>query len=294
MTDPTFLYPDAIVSSQWLADHLDDPDLRIFECTMYLQYDPSGGSPVTARNARPEYDEGHIPGAGYFDLQGDLSDQGDTFRFTMPDAETLAAALGAHGIGDGHRVVLYSRDTLQWSTRVWWMLHAIGLDNISILDGGFHTWVAEGRPVSTAAAAYAPATLTANPRHGAFVGKADVHGAIGAEGVCTINALTANIHRGDDSRYGRAGRIPGSVNVPAAALQDPESLKINTPAAVARAFTTVGADPEGRVIVYCGGGVAATLDAFLLRQLGYTDVSVYDNSMTEWANDPDMPMEVDG
>ena len=122
LTEPTFLYPEAIMSSEWLAAHLNDPDVRIFECTMYLQYGADG---VTARNARPEFDAGHIPGAGYFDLQGDLSDQSpDSFRFAMPSPDVLAAKLGEMGIGDGHRVVLYSRDTLQWSTRVWWMLHA--------------------------------------------------------------------------------------------------------------------------------------------------------------------------
>jgi len=293
MNDISYQYPDAIVSSAWLAEHLDDPDLRIFECTMYLQYDPSGEKPVTARNARPEYDAGHIPGAGYLDLQDDLSDADSRFRFSMPAADALAAVLGAKGIGDGHRVILYSRDTLQWSSRVWWMLRAIGLDNAAILDGGWHTWVEEGRPQSTDAAAYASATLAARPRPEAFVGKAEVSSAISAAGVCTINALTADIHRGEDARYGRPGRIPGSVNLPAAALQDPQSLKIRAAADVAADFSAVGADPEKPVIVYCGGGVAATLDAFLLHQLGYTDVAVYDNSMTEWANDHAMPMEID-
>ena len=291
MTEKTFLYPEAIVSSDWLAGHLDDPEVRIFECTMYLQHGPDG---VTARNARLEYDAGHIPGAGYFDLQGDLSDQSpDAFRFAMPSSDVLTAKLGEMGIGDENWVVLDSRDPLQWSSRVWWMLYAIGLEKIAILDGGFHNWVAEGRSVSTVPSDYSTASLTASPRAGAFVGKDEVLNAIHAEGVCTINALTANIHRGADDRYGRAGRIPGSVNVPAASLQNAKSLKIKTPAEVAKAFTDVGADPSGRVIVYCGGGVAATLNAFLMRQLGYIDIAVYDNSLTEWANDPDMPMEVD-
>ena len=166
MTEKTFLYPEAIVSSDWLAGHLDDPEVRIFECTMYLQHGPDG---VTARNARLEYDAGHIPGAGYFDLQGDLSDQSpDAFRFTMPSSDVLTAKLGEMGIGDENLVVLYSRDTLQWSSRVWWMLYAIGLEKISILDGGFHNWVAEGRSVSTVPSDYSPASLTASPRAGAF------------------------------------------------------------------------------------------------------------------------------
>ena len=291
MTELTFLYPEAIVSSVWLAEHLNDPEVRIFECTMYLQYGSDG---VTARNARSEFDAGHIPGAGYFDLQADLSDQSpDALRFSMPPSDDLAAKLGEMGIGDGNRVVLYSRDNLQWSSRVWWMLASIGLEKIAILDGGFHTWVEEGRPVSTAPANYPAGILTAKPRAGTFVGKDEVLKSITAEGVCTINALSANIHRGEDDRYGRAGHIPGSVNLPAASLQNTESLKLRTPAEIASAFADAGVDQHGKIIVYCGGGVAATLDAFLLRQLGYKDIAVYDNSLTEWANDPEMPMEVD-
>jgi len=288
-----YQYPDAVVSTDWLADHLEDADLRIFECTMYLQYDPEGKKPVTARNARPEYDAGHIPGAGYLDLQEDLSDNQAGIRFKMPAAEDLARVLGEKGVGDETRVVLYARDTLQWSTRVWWMFRAIGFDNVAILDGGWHSWEAEGRPVSTDPATYPAGTVTARPRPEVFVGKDQVKGAIGDAGTCTINALTPNIHRGDDARYGRAGRIPGSVNVPAAALQEPKMMKLTTPDEALAAFETVGADREKRIIVYCGGGVAATLDAFLLHQLGYADIAVYDNSMTEWANDPDLPMETD-
>ena len=107
-----------------------------------------------------------------------------------------------------------------------------------------------------------------------------------------LNALTADIHQGDDARYGRPGHIPGSVNVPAASLQDSKSLKINKPDKVARAFVDAGVDSRIAVIVYCGGGVAATLNAFLLYQLGYNNVAVYDNSMSEWANDPDLPIEI--
>lgn len=293
MTDARYRHPDAIVTGDWLEANLDDPNLRIFECTMYLQYHTTGAKLVTARNARPEYEAGHIPGAGYFDLQGDLSDNDSAFRFTMPAAEELARRLGARGVGDGHRVVLYSRDTLQWSTRVWWMLRAIGLDNAAVLDGGWHTWEAEGRPQSTDEPAHAPATLTAKPRPELFVGKDEVQGAIGAAGICTINALTPDLHAGADPRYGRAGRIPQSVNVPAKLLQDSKSLKITSPGAAQAAFAGAGADPDKKIIVYCGGGIAASLDAFLLHQLGYTDIAIYDNSMTEWANDHSLPMEAD-
>ncbi|WP_431272315.1 sulfurtransferase [Dankookia sp. P2] len=187
--------------------------------------------------------------------------------------------------------MLYARASLQWATRVWWMLRAIGFDDAAILDGGFDRWSAEGRPTATEETRYPPAVLTARPRPGLFIGKEEVRAAIGDAGACTINALAPDLHRGENARYGRPGRIPGSVNVPAAALLDPATLTIRPAAEVAASFAAVGADPGKRILLYCGGGIAATLDAFLLHQLGYRDIAVYDASMSEWAKDESLPIE---
>jgi thiosulfate/3-mercaptopyruvate sulfurtransferase len=126
-----------------------------------------------------------------------------------------------------------------------------------------------------------------------FVGKDKVQAAIGEDLVCTINALAPEAHAGKSPQYGRPGRVPGSVNVQAAALVDPKTQELPTPEKAQVAFDAVGADPSHCMIVYCGGGIAATLDAFLLHQLGYADVAVYDNSMSEWATDESLPIEVD-
>jgi len=210
----------------------------------------------------------------------------------MPKPDALAKTLSQFGVGDGNQIVLYSRNTIQWSTRVWWMMNSIGIENVAILDGGFETWVAEGNKTSTEQAKYKQATLTANPRYDFFVGQQEVYAAMNDGFTCIMNALTADVHCGEDARYGRPGHIPGSVNVPAASLQDPKSLKIKKSDEVAKAFVDAGVDSRKPIIVYCGGGVAATLNAFLLYQLGYKNIAVYDNSMSEWANDPDLPIEV--
>ena len=293
MTAAEYRYPDAIVSTAWLADHLEDPALRILECSMRLNYDPSGATPVSSENRLADFEAGHIPGAAYVDLQGEFSDAASAFRFTMLPPDEFARRMGAKGVGAGTRVVLYSRGSLSWSPRYWWMFRAVGFDNVAILDGGWASWAAEGRPQSSAPGAYPPASFAPSPRPELFVGPAEVRAAIGDQGVCTINALGPAIHSGADGRYGRPGRIPGSVNVPADSLQDMETLKLPDTAAAAAAFEAVGADPGKPVIAYCGGGVAATLDAFLMHQLGFTDIAVYDNSMTEWANDPALPIETD-
>lgn len=287
-----YAHPEAIVGTEQLAGMLDDPALRIFDCTTYLLYETGTGRPYRVESGRADYDAGHIPNSGFLDLQGELSDTTSRFNFTMPAPEDLAARFAARGIGEGTRVVLYARKNPQWATRVWWMLRAIGFDDAAVLDGGFDKWQAEGRKLATAETRYPPARLTARPRPGLFVGKADVQAAIGDAGTCTINALSPELHRGDNPRYGRPGRVPGSVNVPAAALLDPATLAFRGPAAVAETFAGVGADRGKRILLYCGGGIAATLDGFLLHQLGYTDLAVYDASMSEWAKDESLPIEV--
>lgn len=289
---PRFAHPDAIVSTDRLAAQAGDPSLRVFDCTTYLIYETGTGRPYRVESGRADYDAGHVPGSGFLDLQGELSDTTSRFNFTMPAPEDLAARFAARGIGAGTRVVLYARKNPQWATRVWWMLRAVGFDDAAILDGGFDKWQAEGRPIETAETRYPAATLAARPRPGLFVGKEEVRAAIGDGATCTINALAPDLHSGANPRYGRPGRIPGSVNVPVAALVDPATLTLKPPPAIAETFAAVGADRSKRILLYCGGGIAATLDAFVLHQLGYRDIAVYDASMSEWAKDESLPIEV--
>lgn len=290
---PRYAHPEAIVDTRWLADNLGAPSLRVFDCTTYLHYETGTGRPYRVESGRGDYDKAHIPGSAFLDLQGELSDRASPLNFTMPALDDLAARFAAKGIGAGTRVVLYARKNPQWATRVWWMLRAIGFDDAAILDGGFDKWSAEGRPTETTETRYPAATLAARPRPGLFVGKEEVRAAIGDAATCTINALAPDLHSGANPRYGRPGRIPGSVNVPALSLVDTASMTFRPPEAVAAAFAAVGAEPSKRILVYCGGGIAATLDAFLLHQLGYPDVAVYDASMSEWAKDESLPIERD-
>ena len=288
-----YQHPEAIVSTAWLAENLADPALRVFDCTTWLRYETGTGRPYRVESGRADYDQAHIPHSGYLDLQGELSDPASRFNFTMPAPDELSARFAARGIGEGTRAVLYARGNLQWATRVWWMLRAIGFDNAAVLEGGFEKWAAEGRATETRETRYPAATLTAHPRPGLFCGKAEMQAASGDAGTCSINALAPDLHRGENPRYGRPGRIPGSVNIPAASLLDPQSYAFRPAETVAAAFAGVGATKDKRILLYCGGGIAATLDAFLLHQLGYTNLSVYDASMSEWAKDESLPIERD-
>lgn len=136
MAKATFKNPRALVTGDWLAANLGDPSLRIFDCTTYLAYEQGTGRPYRVVSGREDFDAGHIPDSGYLDLQADFSIQNSPFRFTLPPAEVAAAAFARHGVGDDTRVILYSRKSLQWATRFWWMLRWLGFDDAAILDGG--------------------------------------------------------------------------------------------------------------------------------------------------------------
>ena len=173
--------PNALVSTEQLASMLGQPNVRVYDCTTYLDPAPAGSDePYIARPGRDSFGQAHIPGADFLDLQGEFSDQGTKLRFMMPPVAQLEAAFGRHGIGAGVRPVLYSIGTPMWATRFWWMLRALGFDNAAVLDGGLDRWQAQGRAVESGPAkGYPAAVFKADPRSGLFVDKTKVQGAIG-------------------------------------------------------------------------------------------------------------------
>src|SRR6476646_5186120 len=162
---------DGLITTTELAGVLHQPDLRLFDCTTYLEYQPEGsGVPYIAVPGRHTFEAGHIPGADFLDLQGEFSDQTTGLRFMMPGVAQLEAAFGRHGVGNASRVVLYSIGSAMWATRFWWMLKSVGYEGASVLDGGLDKWKAEGRAIETGPAkGYPPAAFTAKPKPGYFV-----------------------------------------------------------------------------------------------------------------------------
>lgn len=285
--------PHALVQTDWLEAHLQDHALRIFDCTTHLlPADATTDAPYRIVPGRAEYEQGHIPGAGFLDIQGELSDNTTKLRFMLPPVEQFASVMSRYGVGDGTRVILYSAGSIMWATRVWWLLRAFGFDNAAVLDGGWDKWKAEGKPVSTAPCTYSPATFTPRPRPELFVGKNQVLAAIGDPNTVTVNALPPDLHHGTaPSRYGRPGRVPGSVNVPAATLLDQNTKAFVSLRDAQQKLTAAGIEKNKKVIAYCGGGISATVDLFLLHQLGYDQITLYDGSMGEWAKDESLPIE---
>lgn len=285
-----FRNPEAIVSCEWLADHLDTPGLRIFDCTTYLEFQTDGDRPYLVKGAGEEHAAGHIPGAAYLDLQGDFSLQDSPWGMTLEAPENVADAFARAGVDQSSRVILYSRTSPAWATRFWWMLRWIGFDNAAILDGGFTRWSQLGNPVSTTSDPYPPGKLIPHPRPGLFVGKEEVLAALDKPETCLVNALGRDVFSGENPRYGRPGHIPGSVNIPKAELVDPKTQMFLPAATIAAIIADTGADKAAHHIAYCGGGIFATTDAFMLYQLGHDFVSVYDNSLSEWGPDESLPI----
>jgi len=189
---------NGLVTTAELAAILDQPDLRLFDCTTYLEYQPAGSDiPYIAVPGRHTFEAAHIAGADFLDLQGEFSDPNTTLRFMMPAIAQLEAAFGGHGIGANSRVVLYSIGTAMWATRFWWMLNSLGFENVSVLDGGLDKWKAESRAIENGPAkGYPPATFTAKPQRGYFVDKHQVLAACGERNTVVVNALSPQLHGG--------------------------------------------------------------------------------------------------
>jgi thiosulfate/3-mercaptopyruvate sulfurtransferase len=242
---------------------------------------------------RHSFEAAHIPGADFLDLQGEFSDPNTKLHFMMPAIAQLEAAFGRHGIGENSRVVLYSIGSAMWATRFWWMLKSLGFGSVSVLDGGLDKWKAESRAIEVGPAkGYPPATFIAKPQRGYFVDKKDVLAAGADRDTVVVNALAPQFYKGlEPGRYGRPGRIPGSVNVSAATLFDPQTKAFIPLAEAEKKFAAQGISKDKRVVAYCGGGISATIDLFLLHRLGYDKLTLYDASMGEWAKDASLPIE---
>jgi len=275
-----------LVDAPTLAEHLGDDRLRIIDSSIaFLPGEP---------DEREVYEREHLPGAAFADLRGAFSDPDSEHSFTNPSPERFAAAIGALGVGPGTHVVVYAQGWPIWATRLWWLLHLNGFDDVSVLDGGLAAWRAAGLPLSDAPSTYPPATFVPRPRPQLLAPLQEVEAIAASDGAatCLVNALPETIFRGEEpATDGRYGRIPGSVSGPWTNLADLET-GVFRPLEEQRAYhASIGALDGGRpVVAYCGGGVSATLNLFSLWLLGVDDARLYDGSLSEWLSDPSRPV----
>ncbi len=278
---------DSLVSTEWLSRHLADPDQVLLDCSVRLTMKEGGG--FQPLSGQPDYEEGHIPGATFADLTGDLCDVDSPLQYALPTPAEFCAAMGALGVGDDSRVVLYDRLNSVWAARVWWMLRWVGFDRAALLDGGYGAWTAEDRPLSTEPTEPQAKQLTLHLRPALMADRDEVLAALGDDAVSLIDVMPEAHYRGQMALYDRPGHIPGAINIPTLGLLE-EPGRFRSPEELA---TICAGDRKARFIVYCGGGIAASANAFVMVRLGFTDVAVYAASLQEWAADPELPLETE-
>lgn len=282
---------DVLVTTEWLAAHLGDPGIRIVDASAELLSQPVGLSKVVS--GRAQWRERRIPGSVYASMVDGFAQPGQERPYAFPDKDTVANTLRRIGVNSGSRVILYGSGRHTPVTRVWWILRCYGLDNVAILDGGFDKWLREGRPLEHGDAKSVRASdgTAIEFRSSLIADQSQVSAALGCKDVCLLNALLPEQFEGrGGGHFGRPGRIPWSVNVSARDLVDLHDGTFLPQNELRRKFAVVGALAAPKVIAYCGGGVAATTAAFALTLLGHPDVSVYDGSLAEWSNKPELPM----
>jgi thiosulfate/3-mercaptopyruvate sulfurtransferase len=272
----------SLVSTDWLASHLSDPDLVVLDASHHL--------PAAARDPGAEFVVGHIPGARFLGL-GKLFDAESPMPNALPRPEQLAARLAALGVAPDARIILYDDSALRSSARAWFMLTASGWSNVAILDGGLAKWRTEGRAVEAAEAApapAAPATLHAPER---VRTKAEMLANLETHADQVLDARSADRVYGDgiDPVHGGPnGRIPGALNLPHAALFNPDGTYLASEA-LRTAFAAAGIDLTRPVVTTCGSGVTASVLMFALHLIGAEDAALYDGSWSEWSADPATP-----
>jgi len=278
---------ETLVSTEWLSQHLNDPDLVVLDCSVLIEPDSAGG--MRAISGRAQYESGHIPSAGFADLTGDLRDVDSPLKYALPTPEQFCVAMGALGVGDDSRVVLYDASNTVWAARVWWMLRWVGFDRAALLDGGLKAWTADGRELSTEMPDRQTGKLTPRVRPALIADRDEVFAAISDDAVSLIDVMPEQHYRGVMVMYGRPGHIPTARNISVTALAD-ESGRFRSQDTLAAMFA---GDHTARFITYCGGGIAASASAFIMVRLGFEDVAVYMGSLEEWAADPKNPLVVE-
>lgn len=284
-------HPEALATTEWLAARLGDQSVRVVD--MRYQVGAASDGSFRGLSGRETYGEGHIPGAVFLDVIGDLADPEDeALNILRPDR--FEALMSGLGIGNDCTVVVYDDRGGTWAARLWWALRYYGHDDAKVLDGGITKWVQEDRPLETRVPTPSAAAFRGQVRPELKVTSDAVMSAIGSADICIVDALPERFYTGESRLFPthRAGHIPTAVNVPATINLDPTTHVLLPADELATFWSKAGLQPDKKVITYCGSGVYAAFNLFVLYLLGHERASLYDGSWMEWGADPALPVEM--
>ena len=279
--------PDALVSTEWLAKHLNTPDVRVVDASWQL--------PGSEQNALEEFENLHIPGAVYFDVD-DIADTDVDLPHMLPSPEIFSSKARKLGLGDGLKIVVYDGSGgYLAAARVWWMFRVFGHDDVAVLNGGLPKWQEENRPLESGPARPKERHFTARMDNTLTRDLGQVTANLESRREQVVDARNRSRFTGakpEPRPAKRQGHIPGSVNLPIGALMDPaDGFTLRPADDIAAAFERAGVDRSKPVIATCGSGITAAVVALALYLLGHKDIPVYDGSWAEWGNRDDTPVE---
>jgi len=284
-TRMSYVNPNSLVSTDWLAEHINAPDVRIVDASWYM--------PAANRNPRAEYDAAHIPGAVFFDID-EIADTDNSLPHMVPSPEKFSSRLRKLGLGDGNRIVIYDGSGLVSAARAWWLIRLFGHEDVAILDGGLPKWKAEGRPLDDLPVKPAERHFTSRINSFMLREKDQVLRNIDSAREQVVDARSAGRFTGADAepRAGlRGGHIPNSCNLPFTDLLNDGDSTVRPAEELSAAFAKAGIEFTRPIITSCGSGITACVLAFGLHLLGHRRVAVFDGSWTEWGLDETTPVE---
>jgi thiosulfate/3-mercaptopyruvate sulfurtransferase len=276
--------PSALVSTEWLAKNLSEPDIRILDCTWH--------HPSTNLDGRTQYRGRHLPGAVHFDIDH-IADTSSTLPHMLPTPADFAKKLGLLGIGTGDRVIIYDRlYGGSAAARAWWMFRVFGYDNVALLDGGFNKWTAEKLPTEMSPVRPAPAKFEATYRPELVRDLDQMKSNLASGAAQVVDARGPGKFEGsqeDVFPFKKLGHMPNAVNVPWADLVNPADGVLLGPDALAARFATAGIDLGRPIVATCASGITSCMVALALYTMGVQTAAVFDGSWAEWERSEDAP-----